>query len=68
MYPPLPKYQHQGIGRNLTIMGLKQIRLKECKRIELNAVLDNIKAVKLYQSLGYCNIEKTERKCYRICI
>ncbi|MHA1522558.1 MAG: GNAT family N-acetyltransferase [Promethearchaeota archaeon] len=62
----LPKYQHQGIGRNLTVAGLKQIRLKKCKRIELDAVLDNRNAVKLYQSLGFRTIEKTERRCYRI--
>ncbi len=62
----LPKYQHQGIGRNLAVAGLKQIRLKKCKCIELNAILDNRNAVKLYQSLGFYTIEKTERRSYRI--
>ena len=61
-----PNYQHRGIGRYLASEGIKQLRSKKCKRIELEAVVDNENAISLYQSLGFRSIEKLKRKCYRI--
>jgi mycothiol synthase len=61
-----PNYQHQGIGRYLAIEGIKHLRSKHCKRIELVVVLNNETAVKMYDNLGFHSIEKMTRRCYRI--
>ncbi|QEE15494.1 GNAT family N-acetyltransferase [Promethearchaeum syntrophicum] len=61
-----PKYQNRGIGRYLAIEAINIFKLKNCKRIELQAVTDNKNAVTLYQSLGFRSIEKMKIICYKI--
>ena len=61
-----PKYQHRGLGKYLVVEGIKQLRSKKCKHIELQAVVGNENAVSLYQSVGFHAIEKMKGKCYLI--
>ena len=48
-----PHFQGQGIGRKLLEYALSQIDVKNTESIRLEVKVDNVGAIKLYESLGF---------------
>ena len=55
-----PKYQGQGLGRQLIDILIEDARGNNCRAIELTTVLNNYRAFSLYQKLGFLYLGKVE--------
>lgn len=51
----LPEYQGTGLGRALTIKGLEHLRDQGVPAVMLYVEADNIRAIKLYESVGFAH-------------
>ena len=52
-----PHFQGQGIGRKLLEFALSQVDVKNTQSIRLEVKVDNVGAIKLYESLGFVRKE-----------
>lgn len=55
-----PKYHGKGIGRKLIARGLQYIESLGIERIKLEVRPENIPALKLYESFGFCPIGQAQ--------
>jgi len=51
-------YYGFGFGKKLSIFALEQAKIIGCKKVRLSVYKDNLKAVKLYLSLGFKEMEQ----------
>lgn len=52
-----PAMRGMGIGRTMMIKAEREARRRGCDRIRLEVRMDNIPAIRLYESLGYADTE-----------
>ncbi|VGO22017.1 GNAT family N-acetyltransferase [Pontiella sulfatireligans] len=53
----VPEFRGQGIGRKLLATAERKARARGCTRMKLEVRMDNIPAIRLYESLGYVDTE-----------
>jgi ribosomal-protein-alanine N-acetyltransferase len=52
-----PQFQRQGFGKQLMLEALEKLKQENIHTIYLEVAIDNIKAIALYRSLGFCQIK-----------
>jgi putative acetyltransferase len=59
-----PRYQGKGIGAKMLSSAIDLCRERSCTRIELTVSVENPKAVRLYESLGFVREGILKNYCY----
>jgi ribosomal protein S18 acetylase RimI-like enzyme len=60
-----PLYRGKGIGRQIVLFGLDQLRKSGCNEAYLRVHVDNSPAIRLYESLGFVKSERYKTLIWR---
>ncbi|WP_242117935.1 GNAT family N-acetyltransferase [Aestuariivivens sediminicola] len=57
-----PEYQNRGYGKKLLNLAIEDLRSENFKYFDLQVVMNNKRALKIYQSFGF-NLLRMDKKC-----
>jgi ribosomal protein S18 acetylase RimI-like enzyme len=67
----LEEYRRRGIAKRLVLSAVEFVQKRNYKRILLHVADDNLPAIKLYESLGFCYTGKKKmlgtEECFEMC-